>query len=179
MDLNQNYEVNSKGWGGWGSSSTAMADTEPCCPAADAPAVEAVDEGVSVSESTSGSVGRKSLRRTNPEGASFTGTYLLSSRNLMHFSWAGTTRAGLVRISNEGSGSDFFSVGPSTCQVDKEIGLKNIIMIAQTNQIRMIICLCKCVYISEELGNSSEASATDRFKNTHVVCGSKIVFNIF
>lgn len=63
-----------------------MADTEPCCPAADAPAVEAVDEGVSVSESTSGSVGRKSLRRTNPEGASFTGTYLLSSRNLMHFS---------------------------------------------------------------------------------------------
>lgn len=93
-----------------------MADADPCCPAAaDAPAVvEAVDEGVSVSESTSGSVGRRSLRRTNPEGASFTGTYLLSSKNLMYFSCAGTTLAGLVRISKDGSGSDFFSGGPST-----------------------------------------------------------------
>lgn len=61
-------------------------EAEPCCAAADPPAGDAVDEGVSVSESTSGSVGRKSLRRTNPEGASFTGMYLLSSRNLIYFS---------------------------------------------------------------------------------------------
>lgn len=95
-----------------------MADAEPGCPAAaDAPAVvEVVDDGVSVSESTSGSDGRKSLRRTKPDGASFTGTYLPSSKNLMHFSCAGTTLAGLIRISKEGSGSDFFSGAPSTCR---------------------------------------------------------------
>jgi hypothetical protein len=33
----------------------------------------------------------------NPEGAGFTGTYRLFSRNLMNFSWAGITRAGFVR----------------------------------------------------------------------------------
>jgi len=88
-----------------------MADEELCNPVADPPAAEVVvDEGVSVRASTSGSVGRKSLRSTNPEGANFTGTYLLSCKNLITFSCAGTTLAGLVRISKDDSGSDFFSV---------------------------------------------------------------------
>jgi len=87
-----------------------MADEELCNPVADPPAAEVVDEGVSVRASTSGSVGRKSLRSTNPDGANLTGTYLLSCKNLINFSCAGTTLAGLVRISNDGSGSDFFSV---------------------------------------------------------------------
>lgn len=64
-----------------------MADAEPCCPVAAAPpAGDDAVAGVSVRESTSGSVGRKSLSRTNPDGANFTGTYLLSSRNLINFS---------------------------------------------------------------------------------------------
>lgn len=63
-----------------------MADADPGCPVADPPAGDAVEEGVSVSESTSGSVGLRSLKRTNPEGANLTGTYLLSSRNLMYSS---------------------------------------------------------------------------------------------
>lgn len=54
--------------------------------AADPAAGEAAEDGVSVRERISASVGLKSLRRTNPEGASFTGTYRLSSRNLMYFS---------------------------------------------------------------------------------------------
>lgn len=88
-----------------------MADEELCNPVADPPAAEVVvDEGVSVRASTSGSVGRKSLRSTNPEGANLTGTYLLSCKNLITFSCAGTTLAGLVRISKDDSGSDFFSV---------------------------------------------------------------------
>jgi hypothetical protein len=95
----QNYEVYSKGCGGWGSSSTAMAAAELCCPVAEPLAGDAVDEGVSVRESTSGSVGCRSLKRTNPEGADFTGTYLLSSINLINFSWVGTTLAGFVKIS--------------------------------------------------------------------------------
>ena len=95
----QNYEVYSKGCGGWGSSSTAMADAELCCPVVEPLAGDAADDGVSVRESTSGSVGCRSLKRTNPEGADFTGTYLLSSINLINFSWAGTTLAGFVKIS--------------------------------------------------------------------------------
>lgn len=63
-----------------------MADADPDCPVAGPPAAEAVEEGVSVSESTSGSLGLWSLKRTNPEGSSLTGTYLLSSRNLMYSS---------------------------------------------------------------------------------------------
>lgn len=91
-----------------------MADAEPCCPVAEPPAGDTVDDGASVRDSTSGSVGFRSLRRTNPEGANFTGAYLLSSINLMNFSWAGTTLAGLVKISKEGSGSAFFSGWLST-----------------------------------------------------------------
>ena len=54
---------------------------------ADDAAVDPLDGGVSVRDSTSGSVGRKSFRRTKPDGgANFTGTYLLSSKNLMNFS---------------------------------------------------------------------------------------------
>lgn len=86
-----------------------MADAEPCCPVDEPPVVDTVDEGASVRESTSGSVGCKSLRRTKPEGTNFTGAYLLFSINLMNFSCAGTTLAGLVKISKEGSGSAFFS----------------------------------------------------------------------
>lgn len=98
-----------------------MADAEPCCVAADPPAADVVvEEGVSVRASTSGSVGRKSLRSTKPEGANLTGTYLLSCKNLIYFSCAGTTLAGLVRISKEGSGSDFFSGGLSTLSTLKE-----------------------------------------------------------
>ena len=63
-----------------------MADPEPCCPVAEPLAGDAVDDGVSVRERTSGSEGCKSLSRTKPEGANFTGTYLLSSKNLMTFS---------------------------------------------------------------------------------------------
>lgn len=64
-----------------------MADAEePCCPVGAPPAGDAAVAGVSVRESTSGSVGFKSLRRTKPDGANFTGTYLLSSRNLINFS---------------------------------------------------------------------------------------------
>lgn len=63
-----------------------MADAEFCCPVVVPVAGVWVDEGASVRERTSGSEGRRSLRRTNPDGADFTGTYLLSSRNLMNFS---------------------------------------------------------------------------------------------
>lgn len=88
----------------------------PCCAFADPPvALDVVDEGASVSDNTSGSVGRRSFKSTNPEGADFTGTYLLSSINLMNFSCAGTTLAGFVKVSKVGSGSDFLSVGLSTC----------------------------------------------------------------
>lgn len=94
-----------------------MADAEdPCCPLAAPLGFDPVDAGVSVRERTSGSVGRRSLRSTNPEGACLMGTYRLSSKNFMHFSCAGTTRAGLVKISKYGSGSAFFSCGLSTCQ---------------------------------------------------------------
>ncbi|GMH20297.1 hypothetical protein Nepgr_022138 [Nepenthes gracilis] len=83
-----NHEVYSKGWGGCGSSSTAMvAAVEPCCGvAADPPAADGVEEGASVRDRNSGSEGRKSFSRTKPEGANLTGTYLLSSKNLMYFS---------------------------------------------------------------------------------------------
>lgn len=98
-----------------------MAEAEPCCPVVDPPpAGDCVDDGASVRDSTSGSLGRKSLRRTNPDGDDFTGTYLLSSRNLMNFSCAGTTLAGLIKISKEGSGSAFFSGGVSTCHINRE-----------------------------------------------------------
>lgn len=65
-----------------------MAEAEPCCPVTDPPTFDAAaaDEGVSVRDNTSGSFGRRSFKRTNPEGADFTGTYRLSSRNLMNFS---------------------------------------------------------------------------------------------
>ncbi|MFS8005908.1 hypothetical protein Hanom_Chr13g01242911 [Helianthus anomalus] len=96
-----------------------MAAAEPTgCAVAVAPVV--VDVGASVRAKTSGSVGRRSFKRTKPDAAAFTGAYLLSSRNLINFSWAGTTLAGFVRISNVGSGSAFFSfsaAGPSTCQM--------------------------------------------------------------
>lgn len=108
------YDVYSNACGGAGSSSTAMAEAEPCCPAAGVAVFGAVDESESVRANASGSLGRRSLNKTKPEGADFTGTYLLSSRNLMNFSWAGTTLAGLVKISNDGSGSAFFSVALST-----------------------------------------------------------------
>lgn len=64
----------------------AAADAEPCCPVADPLVADPVDEGASVRDNTSGSVGCKSFTRTNPEGANLIGTYLLSSRNLMNFS---------------------------------------------------------------------------------------------
>lgn len=107
------YDVYSKACGGAGSSSTAIVEAEPVVDAA-AAAFGAVDERESVRANASGSVGRRSFSRTKPEGADFTGTYRLSSRNLMNFSWAGITLAGLVKISNDGSGSAFFSVGVST-----------------------------------------------------------------
>lgn len=94
------YEVYSKGCGGCGSSSTAMADDpDPCWPAAGAvlPVLPATVVGASVSARSSASVGCRSRRRMNPEGAGFTGTYRLFSRNLMNFSCAGITRAGFVR----------------------------------------------------------------------------------
>lgn len=93
-----------------------IAEPEPCCVVADPPPVDAVDEGASVRDKTSGSVGRRSFKRTKPEAADFTGVYRLSSRNFMNFSCAGTTLAGLVNISKDGSGSAFFSTGVSTCQ---------------------------------------------------------------
>lgn len=102
----------SKACGGAGSSSTAIDEAEPVAEAA--AVFGAVDERESVKANASGSVGRRSFSRTKPEGADFTGTYLLSSRNLMNFSWAGTTRAGLVKISNDGSGSVFFSVAAAS-----------------------------------------------------------------
>uniref|UniRef100_A0A0A9DS70 Uncharacterized protein n=1 Tax=Arundo donax TaxID=35708 RepID=A0A0A9DS70_ARUDO len=87
---------------------------EPC--SLGAGAFVAAVEGVSLTTSSSASEGLRSRRRTNPEGAAFTGSYLLPCRNFMNFSWAGTTRAGLVRIWNVGSGSGaFFSAAPSTC----------------------------------------------------------------
>jgi hypothetical protein len=101
------YDVYSKAGGGWGSSSTAMPTGSPALDAG-VLVVAAVD-GASVRASSSASVGLRSCRRTNPEGAAFTGLYLLSSRNFMNFSWAGTTRAGFVRIWNVGSGSGAFS----------------------------------------------------------------------
>lgn len=73
------------------------------------PSVDVADEGVSVRARTSGSVGFRSLRRMKPDGANFTGTYRLPSMNLMNFSCAGTTLAGFVRISKDGSVSAFFS----------------------------------------------------------------------
>ncbi|MFS7916404.1 hypothetical protein Hanom_Chr02g00176741 [Helianthus anomalus] len=93
-----------------------MAAADPDCAVAVAPV--AVDVGASVRAKTSGSVGRRSFKRTKPDVAGFTGAYLLSSRNLMNFSCAGTTLAGFVKISNVGSGSAFFSfsvAASSTC----------------------------------------------------------------
>lgn len=101
------YDVYSKAGGGWGSSSTAMAAGSLALDARALVVAAAVD-GASVRASSSASVGLRSCRRTNPEGAAFTGLYLLSSRNFMNFSWAGTTRAGFVRIWNVGSGSGAF-----------------------------------------------------------------------
>lgn len=64
-----------------------MAAADPGCVVAVAPvAVDVVDVGASVRAKTSGSVGRRSFKRTKPEAAGFTGAYLLSSRNLMNFS---------------------------------------------------------------------------------------------
>ena len=52
-----------------------MAAAEPGC----AVAADAVDEGASVRAKTSGSLGRRSFKRTKPEAAAaFTGMYLLS-----------------------------------------------------------------------------------------------------
>ena len=62
-----------------------MAHAAACCPVADPLNGDAVDEDVYMRDSTSGSVGCKSFRRTNPDGDNFTGTYLLSSRNSMNF----------------------------------------------------------------------------------------------
>ncbi|GER50066.1 photosystem II reaction center Psb28 protein [Striga asiatica] len=100
-DIHDEY-INGLGGSG-SSSSTAMsaAEDDPCCPAFDA--VVVVDGRALVRINSSGSFGRKSFRSTNPELAEVTGMYLLSSRNLMNFSWAGTTLAGLLRISNVGS----------------------------------------------------------------------------
>lgn len=61
-------------------------EADPCCPVTDPPVFEAVDEGESVRESSSGSFGRRFFKSTNPEGAVLMGTYLLSSRNLIYFS---------------------------------------------------------------------------------------------
>lgn len=92
-----------------------------CCAVADPPVLDVVEDGASVRDNTSGSVGRRSFRRTKPEGADFTGTYLLSSMNLMNFSWAGTTLAGFVKISKVASGSGLLSAaGLSTCQLKME-----------------------------------------------------------
>jgi hypothetical protein len=87
------------------------------CPAAAAalPVLETTVAGASVSTSSSGSVGCVSRRRMNPEGAGLTGTYRLSSMNLMNFSCAGRTRAGFARIWKVASGSGaFFSAVLST-----------------------------------------------------------------
>jgi hypothetical protein len=59
---------------------------EPCSPVIESPAAGDTVDGLFLEENTSGSLGCKSLRRTNPEGADFTGSYLLSSRNLINFS---------------------------------------------------------------------------------------------
>jgi hypothetical protein len=76
----------------------------------------AIVEGVSARTSSSASCGLRSRRRINPEGATFTGSYRLFSRNFMYFSWVGRTLAGFARIWNVGSGSGaFFSAAaPST-----------------------------------------------------------------
>lgn len=66
-----------------------MAAADPVCAGAGAAApaaADVVDEGASVKANTSGSVGRRSFKRTKPDVAAFTGAYLLSSRNLMYFS---------------------------------------------------------------------------------------------
>ena len=96
-----------------------MADEVDCFGCAAPLAGDTADEGASVRERTSGSDGSKSLSRTKPDGAIFTGTYLLPSMNFMNFSWAGTTLAGFVKVSKEGSGSAFFSGRLSTCQCRK------------------------------------------------------------
>lgn len=64
----------SNGCGGWGSSSTDMAEADPCWPLVPPAAEVTDDEGASVSAKTSGSEGRRSLSNTNPDGADFTGT---------------------------------------------------------------------------------------------------------
>lgn len=80
------YDVYSNACGGAGSSSTAIVEAVPVVVDAAAAAFGAVDERESVRANASGSVGRRSFSRTKPDGADFTGTYLLSSRNLMNFS---------------------------------------------------------------------------------------------
>lgn len=119
MDSNFDKQLQgeySKGWGGSGSSSTAMAE-EACCDwlaGTVALGFEETAAGASVRVKTSGSEGWRSLSRTNPDGASLTGTYRHPSKNLMYFSCEGTTLAGFIRIWNVGSGSGFFSAGVST-----------------------------------------------------------------
>jgi len=99
-------------------------DPDPCWPAAAAvlPVVAATVEGASLTARSSASVGCRSLRRMNPEGAGFTGTYRLLSMNLMNFSWAGITRAGFVRSWKVGSGSGaFFSAALSTLEQEIQV----------------------------------------------------------
>jgi hypothetical protein len=47
---------------------------EPCSPVIESPAASDTVDGFFLDENTSGSLGCKSLRRTNPEGADFTGS---------------------------------------------------------------------------------------------------------
>jgi hypothetical protein len=106
---NPYHDVYSNAWGGWGSSSMAMAVVD-----AGVVLVAAV-EGVTSRTSSTALLGLRSRRRTNPEGAALTGSYLLPCRNFMNFSWAGMTRAGLDSIWNVASGSgDFFSAAASS-----------------------------------------------------------------